>query len=163
MPAYFKATGHILDKAYASASKDFPLGARAEDEAGAKFVFIQYEALAAAGSVGDFVAQCDKATYGDYVASADGSNAGCVTGAPLGQLQVALTDGQKGWAQYQGFSRQAPVTDGNVAEGSSCVISTATDGAILPQAGYKQRVGTALAADSGTALAAGSLLLQIPL
>lgn len=157
-----RVVGQQLDMAYKASDKTYRLGSKAEDEMGRKFVFIQYEALAAAGSAGDFLAQCDD-SYDNWVVSADGDNSGCVTGIPIGQEQVALTGDQKGWAQYSGPSRQDAVTDGNVVEGSSCVMSTATAGAILPQSGYKQRVGTARAADSGTTLSAGDLMLQIPL
>lgn len=98
----------------------------------------------------------------DYDSNAAGTAITCPN-AVAGFLQAALTDGKYGFVQITGRNAIAALTDGNVAAGNRVSIGT-TDGQIIPLADATpplETIGTALAADSSTSLAAGNLMIKI--
>jgi len=154
-----RVMGHELDKIYTD-KDEFQLGAECEDEQGNVYVFVEYDALAAVGVAGLFAVGCDSA-YRRFVATCDSTHADAVRNDPKGQLQAALTDGTYGWAQKKGYNRKAIVTDGSAVQGLQLMVSAGTRGVLTALTSNNKPVGTTRLTDTGTALAIGSVYLDM--
>lgn len=90
--------------------------------------------------------------------------AGTTDAAAAGMATVAIAQNAYGWIQVRGANDVAMVTDGNVAAGNVCSLTTAND---IKPATEAELVndsvcGSALATDTGSALAIGEFLLLCP-
>lgn len=155
-----RVVGHIINKVYTD-EDDFQLGAEVEDEQGRVYVLIKYQNLSGGdGVAGLFVVACDT-NYNHFDATCDSEHANAVESIPYGQLQSAPADGEMAFAQKRGWNRLAITTDGNVAHSSEVAVSGAARGVLLPKASHQGSVGAAAVADTATALAIGSVYLNI--
>jgi hypothetical protein len=142
----------------------FQLGAKYTEDRNS-FRYVQYNEGDGAvdGVAGRLVIGLDSG-YPDWEVSMDYSTA-VITGIPndpRGMLQVALTDGQFGWAQTGGRNRVAGIAGaGAVAQGAILMKHAATDGAIDTWAAGK-RVGVALEAKgAANAMAIGTMRIEL--
>jgi hypothetical protein len=144
----------------------YPLGARAQDANGNMFILVQYSQGdgAEAGTQGHLVCLLDTA-FGPFEVTADMDSAviPALRNRPMGQLQATLADGERGWAQYKGYNRQAMVSDGSVAQGERLMLHATTAGGCDTAAGGAAEIGTALENDGAAALSAGQVYIDIPL
>jgi len=157
-----------LDKIYTN--REFPLGAITEDEMGREYVFVKYDNDPSSDSttqdgVAGYLACGLTSSFARYVVTCDFADAAVLLNDPKGFLQAALTDGTYGWAQKTGVNRKAMLTGGGVASGEVIIALSGTDGAVdgvaNPAAATQTICGIALAADSGTAQAIGSVDIRI--
>lgn len=147
-------------------TKLYPLGARAKDANGNLFILVLYNEGdgADAGTQGHLVCLLDT-EFGPFEVTADMNSAAipALRNRPMGQLQVTLADGERGWAQYKGYNRQDMISDGSVAQGERIMLHATTTGGCDTAAGVAAQIGTALEDDGAAALTAGQVYLDIPL
>lgn len=158
-------TGQEIDEAYTD-TKRFRPGTKALDENGNKYIFIKYNKGdgSEAGTSGRHVCGLDTG-HDRFEATADSNSSTipALINLPFGQLQPTLADEEYGFSHYYGYSRKATITNGSVAQGNRLILVSTAAGAVGPLTGNAAQVGTALETDSGTALAAGEVFLDIPL
>lgn len=154
-------TGAKLTEAYDPDTNEFNYGDRFKDD-DCEFILCLFNngtgnENAAAGQM---LAGMDSA-YSHYEGTNDLDDGDAVLNRPYGQMMAAPSDAEGVWCQYKGPTRNALTTDGNVAEGNNMILVNTGVGTVGPAAGVVTHVGVALAADSGTTLAAGSAVLNI--
>jgi len=90
--------------------------------------------------------------------------AGTTDAAAAGMATVAIAQNSYGWIQVRGANDVAMVTDTNVVAGNVCSLTTNNDIKPATEAELVNDsvIGTALATDTGTALAIGEFLLLCP-
>lgn len=143
-----------------------PLGTRIEGSGGLVYRYA-YNAGADTLAAGEIIGGSQTATvaYGRISGTAadiiDGSSS---VGLGLGMALAAVPTANYCWVQTQGPNQAAITTDGNVAAGSALTIggTTSPDGTLIPMgAGTEEMViAHALAADSSTTSAVGSIVLN---
>lgn len=125
--------------------------------------FVQAEdANIAVGNVVCFSADGDT---NRYEVTADRAGGTSVNTMPAGVAVTAITDGHYGWIQVYGLGEVAIVTDGGIVQGENMIPHATTDGGVDSAAGTETTqsvLGSALVADTGTALAAGEYVLRCP-
>jgi hypothetical protein len=163
---YF-VTNADLDKIYTE--RKFELGARSRDEQAREFIFVKYESdpsadsTAVVGAAG-LLALGLTSSFLEYECTCDQADAACLENRPMGFLQAALADGNFGWAQYKGKNRKAITTGGGVDAAGELLFALGNgtvDGGTGPANCTYTSVGVALAVDSGTTLAVGSVDINI--
>lgn len=142
----------------------FNLGERLDLD-GRVYRYIKFNAGdgAADATAGHLITGLDSAY--DYWEGTNDNNSSAITAVlqrPIGFVQAALTDGDFGWVQTRGPNRQAILTDGSVAQGEMLMPhATTTGGVDTHDAAAKAKLGVALEADTGTALAVGQVSIEI--
>ncbi|MHA1949158.1 MAG: hypothetical protein ACW99G_01620 [Candidatus Thorarchaeota archaeon] len=160
-----KVTGAQVGKAYKDTvdDREFELGAEYEDESGRVFAFLRYQNLSGGNSVaGLWAVGCDTA-YNYYDVTCDSNHADGNDNDPRGQCQAVLEDGECGFFQKNGKSRQVTTTDGNVNQDVPLQVSGAARGILIPATAGTAQVGVSRASDgAGTSLAAGYVAIGLP-
>lgn len=163
MPAPI-VVGAEIERAYTSGeAQKFRMGQVYYDESGCPHVFVKYDegSGSVAGTAGLFVCQQDNGLQ-RWDVTCDLDDADAIVDLPVGQLRATLADGEYGFAQCKGLNKVAITTDGSVAQGNACVLTTG-DGTIQAWAsGQRVPCGVALAADSSTTLAIGAFFIDCP-
>ena len=155
---------HEVTRIYADA-KMFYLGQLVEDQMGNVFEFVKYNAGdgAVTGTAGHITVGLDSAyPDGEVTADVNSATIAAILQDARGILMAALTDGSYGFIQKEGRNRIAMLSDGSVAQGELLMVHATTTGCVdTHDAAAKTVVGIALEADSGTALAVGTVRLTM--
>ena len=155
-------TAMIKTKAYKSTSKEFRVGQRGFDERGDGYVFVEYdEGSGSVGGTAGLMCARQDISFGNWVVTCDLDDADVLINAPGGELAATLADGEKGWSKIHGLNDFAKLTSGSVTSGAKLKLGTGDGDIAIYNSGVAEPVGTARAADAGTALAAGSMFIDI--
>jgi hypothetical protein len=144
--------------------RQFALGAKHVDSQNRIFRYGKYnEGDGAVDAVAGYLGLGLDSAYPDWEITCDYSSTTvpAIANSPKGFAQAAFTDGTFGWWQTKGRNRKAILTDNVITQGLLLMKHATTDGGVDAATGTVKYLGTALEADSGTALAAGTVEIDL--